>query len=204
MPDTAKVLETLVNCDGDVQAAVDKLVRSKLLGVGRNRGSRKRKRAADLSEWLQEPARNAPRTEHRVDPEKFCGTDERIAPVEPGPRATTSASASKTKPPVDLMSVLCQPRSLGPVIPRLPPLTLTTPSLVASHIPCTLHHSILPPELACRLFYEMLDASREWKRNKWWLFERMVESPHRTFFYSRAGEHTANGAQEAAQYWCDE
>ncbi|KZT68184.1 hypothetical protein DAEQUDRAFT_728231 [Daedalea quercina L-15889] len=87
----------------------------------------------------------------------------------------------------------------------LPPLTLGTPSLVKEHTPCTYHPSILPPELACRLFYAMLDLSGDWQRNKWWLFDRVVESPHRTSFFVRrrekASENEHADMQEAAQYW---
>ncbi|OCH95052.1 hypothetical protein OBBRIDRAFT_721704 [Obba rivulosa] len=85
--------------------------------------------------------------------------------------------------------------------PRAPPLTLATPSLVAQHTPCTLHYSVLPPELACRLFYDMLEESQNWSRNKWWLFDRVVESPHRTSFYVRRAELGNEDLQQAAQYW---
>lgn len=109
-----------------------------------------------------------------------------------------------------------------PSPPKFPPLTLTTPELVAKHTPCTMHLSVLPPELACRyvfvrscpdvrrrsyifrLFYTMLDESETWQKNKWWLFDRVVESPHRTSFYIRrspSGENSMN-MQEAAQFWC--
>ncbi|EPQ58372.1 hypothetical protein GLOTRDRAFT_36273 [Gloeophyllum trabeum ATCC 11539] len=108
------------------------------------------------------------------------------------------------------MTVLRPPPSPAKDTPRrLPPLTLANPDMVAKHTPCTLHLSVLPPELACRLFYTMLDESQEWKRNQWWLFERLVESPHRTSFYVRRfsasdgdSEDVAGDAwQEAAQYW---
>ncbi|KAI0647212.1 hypothetical protein C8Q79DRAFT_908529 [Trametes meyenii] len=89
-------------------------------------------------------------------------------------------------------------------VPRLPPLTLSTPELVFAHTPCTLHHSILPPELACRLFYTLLYASRDWKHNKWWLADRVVESSHRSFFFKRGGNDSTepeDDMTEAAQYW---
>jgi hypothetical protein len=77
--------------------------------------------------------------------------------------------------------------------------------MVAEHTPCTLHPSLLPPELACKLFYAMLDASRQWSRNKWWLFDRLVESPHRTSFFARLGgnqdDADSKNWEEAAQYW---
>ncbi|KAI0636810.1 hypothetical protein C8Q77DRAFT_1094743 [Trametes polyzona] len=39
-------------------------------------------------------------------------------------------------------------------VSRSLPLTLSTPGLVAEHTPCTLHHSVLPPELACRYTFQ--------------------------------------------------
>ncbi len=60
----------------------------------------------------------------------------------------------------------------------------------------------------------MLDRARAgWSRNKWWLFERMVESPHRTAFFVRKdlnvredADGNDNGGNdewtEAARYWC--
>ncbi|KZT28478.1 hypothetical protein NEOLEDRAFT_1058500 [Neolentinus lepideus HHB14362 ss-1] len=107
------------------------------------------------------------------------------------------------------MTVLRPPPSPIKEVPRSPPLTLSNPDMVASHTPCTLHTSVLPPELACRLFYTMLDASEDWKRNKWWLFERLVESPHRTSFYVRKPKESDDDPvdvgseewREASQYW---
>ncbi|RPD80233.1 hypothetical protein L226DRAFT_530405 [Lentinus tigrinus ALCF2SS1-7] len=47
----------------------------------------------------------------------------------------------------------------------------------------------------------MLHLSRNWKRNKWWLFDRVVESPHRTSFYVRRDAYENKDMHEAAQYW---
>ena len=51
----------------------------------------------------------------------------------------------------------------------------------------------------------MLDLSEDWQRNKWWLFDRVVESPHRTSFFVRRYETKedtlSSDMQEAAQYW---
>lgn len=50
----------------------------------------------------------------------------------------------------------------------------------------------------------MLHASRDWQRNKWWLFDRVVESPHRTsFFVRRDINQTSEGdnLKEEAKYW---
>ncbi|KAF9483847.1 hypothetical protein BDN70DRAFT_903969 [Pholiota conissans] len=86
---------------------------------------------------------------------------------------------------------------------QLPPLLLSTPEMIAKYTPCTSHLSVLPPELACQLFYTMIDASKRWKRNKWWLFDRVVESPHLTSFFARKTDGLSDDEtwQEAAQYW---
>ncbi|KAF9507863.1 hypothetical protein BS47DRAFT_1377831 [Hydnum rufescens UP504] len=87
-------------------------------------------------------------------------------------------------------------------LPRLPVLTLTTPAMVAQHTPTTLHTSILPAELACQLYYTMLEEAKTWSRNKWYLADRLVESPHTSGFYARDAKSVdSKGMLEAAQYW---
>lgn len=66
----------------------------------------------------------------------------------------------------------------------LPPLLLTRPEQVAKHTPCSLHFNILPAELAERLYLRMLQESKQWERNRWYLNDRQVESPHTTAFYT--------------------
>lgn len=77
----------------------------------------------------------------------------------------------------------------------LPPLLLSTPASVASHTPCSLHYDILPPNLAERLYKRMIEESKSWKRNKWYLNDRMVESTHKTCFYTSSAKSSGeNGA----------
>ncbi|KAI0810934.1 hypothetical protein BC629DRAFT_1259795, partial [Irpex lacteus] len=96
--------------------------------------------------------------------------------------------------------LLRPPTSTAPKPPKYPPLTLATPELIAKHVPCSMHLSVLPPELA--LYYAMIDHSESWQRNKWWLFDRVVESPHRTsFFVRKSTTNSEKDAQEAAQFW---
>ena len=119
-------------------------------------------------------------------------------PISPANKPTTPK-------PVNLMSILRAPSPEKRII-RNPPLTLSNPTRVAQHTPCTLHYSILPPKLACDLFYTMLDLAQGWSRNKWWLFDRLVESPHRTSFFARlesAGvdEDATDAWKEAAKFW---
>ncbi|KAJ3774783.1 hypothetical protein FB446DRAFT_639190 [Lentinula raphanica] len=102
------------------------------------------------------------------------------------------------------MTVLHQPSSTKKKHPpSKKPLTLSDPTMVADHTPCTMHLSVLPPELASKLFYSLEESSRNWQRNKWWLFDRMVESPHRTSFFVRQTDGVSDDTtwHESAQYW---
>jgi hypothetical protein len=200
--DHANLLGALADHDGNVQAAAAAL--SKTSGTTRSTPkptlSLKRKRVGGLDGWLQSSA-PVPDVEEDETPRKLSSSSATRRDRSPSKRA---ASSSPSKPVVDLMTVLRPPPSIGSSVPRLPPLTLATPDLVAQHTPCTLHPNVLPPELACRLFYTMLDAAQSWSRNKWWLFDRLVESPHRTAFFARAtdSEEDTDNWQEAAQFWC--
>ncbi|EJD52943.1 hypothetical protein AURDEDRAFT_81077 [Auricularia subglabra TFB-10046 SS5] len=90
-------------------------------------------------------------------------------------------------------------------MPRPAPLTLTSPDMVAQHVPCTMHLNILPPELACQLFHAMVRESESWSRNKWYLFDREVESPHKTSFFVRMQASSLSQSdksyEEAARMW---
>jgi hypothetical protein len=176
-PDHDKLLNALVEVNGNVEEAARRLSRP-------NRGP-KRSRTAGLDDWLARGSTKVSRKERN--------TVDNIAHNDRSP----------AKPVVDLMPFLRQPPSVPPTLPRLPPMTLSYPSLVAQNTSCTLHLSVLPPELACRLFYTMVDASQSWERNTWWLFDRLVQSPHRTSFFARKtdGVDRDESWQEAAQYW---
>ncbi|KAI9236751.1 MAG: hypothetical protein BYD32DRAFT_10997 [Podila humilis] len=67
---------------------------------------------------------------------------------------------------------------------RIKPLVLYNPEDIAKHCPCTLIHNVLDRDLASRLLQVMLVESETWNRNRWWLFERIVESPHKTSYYT--------------------
>lgn len=171
-PDPDTILEALVQCNGDVDAAANLL----------NGKTKKRKRAS-LEAWLTKSSKN-------------LSSDD--APAREESRFSSSSTA-RLLPVTDLMSVLKPPSSPAKKkLVQLPPLLLTNPDMVARNTPCTLHLSVLPPELACKLFYTMIAASRNWSRNKWWLFDRIVESPHRTSFFAREG---SGPMQEAARHW---
>ncbi|KAK7023956.1 GRF zinc finger family protein [Favolaschia claudopus] len=188
------IMEALIEHDGDPEAAARYLTR-------KSRPTEKKRPRADLTGWLK-PSSAKKLKPSISDPQ-----------LETTPVASTSRARlpeGETKPVVDLMTILKQPPKPEKTAPKLPPLMLSTPEHVAEHTPCTLHPSILPPELACRLFYAMVDLSRRWNRNKWWLFDRIVESPHRTSFFARAVAAVDGSAadqadnaqwQESARAW---
>lgn len=205
LPELDILLDALLSCDGNVYAT------AKLLNSGDKTRSKpvssvsKRKdRSVGLQGWLNAGNSKVENTVSDSPPRKKRGVKESsLSPVKAIIKDTAVCSSPPTKPQVDLMSVLRQPPSSTRSVPRFLPLTLMNPPMVAKHTPCTMHLSILPPELACKLFYTMLDLSQSWKRNKWWLFDRVVESPHRTSFYARKtdGVESDSSWQEAAQYW---
>ncbi|KAL0578151.1 hypothetical protein V5O48_003856 [Marasmius crinis-equi] len=196
--ETDDILDALIRCHGDAPDA------AKLLNSGSESEKTSKVREADggkkrgrgLDDWL---GAGSSRKIARKEPEANL--------TNPGlpssPNSTASSSTNTKSKTVDLMSVLRQPPPSKKTVPQKPPLLLSNPAMVAEHAPCTLHLSVLPSELASKLFYTMQDASRSWNRNKWWLFDRLVESPHRTSFFARRTDGITSDSdwQQAAQFW---
>jgi hypothetical protein len=208
--DTLILLNALADSSGDVYRAAHSL--NKKRGKTREheldspRASKRQKQhsTGSLSNWLVKPSTSkivAADTEEEVIEINEVTESPRKVPKR---EAQSSPSPTK-KPTVNLMTVLRQaPSTISAPTPiRLPPLTLSTPELVATHLPCTFHSSVLPPKLALKLLYAMLDLSQDWKRNKWWLFDRVVESPHRTSFFVRKNDEGGGNENwhETARYW---
>jgi hypothetical protein len=181
---TDELLEALVICDGDIHGAADHLRQSQ------DRQGMKRRR--DLSDWL----------ESRQD--KVRRKSGSAASQARNSSRTDNQPPSRTsKPTVHdvLKSTNAIPKSPEPV--QRPPLTLMTPQMIQDNTPCTFHRTVLPPDLASRLYYSLLDMSRGWSRNKWWLFDKVVESPHLTSFFVRDNQASQESEwNQAAQHWC--
>ncbi|KAH9811302.1 hypothetical protein DFH28DRAFT_982860 [Melampsora americana] len=108
--------------------------------------------------------------------------------------------------PPDSSKELRTPRSL-------PPLLLATAKDISACLPCcSLLYNILPKDLATRLYLNMVADSQgagkdkiPWTKNRWWLNDREVESPHSTaFFVSKLqgdGDDCSVDYAESAQYW---
>lgn len=171
--DTATILNALAESDGDVHSAANFLNNKVQLGS-------KRKRPITIEDWLK-PSNASVAIEAEDVPT--------ISTTRPRDSSNTN----------NFMSAPHEETKKAAILPRLRPLTLSNTQLVAQHTPCTLHTSVLPSTLATTLFHTMSDLSRQWKRNKWYLFNRIVESPHRTCFYARS---TREGDwEEAARFW---
>jgi hypothetical protein len=197
-PSQESLLDALVQTDGDVEKAAEIISKQSL--------NSKRKRKVSLDSWLIRTTASSNDANGQSS-----SLQSRLGSESPNkkPRSASGIHTTKVAPdpplsrpvkPVDnLLDLLRQPLPVsvatGTSVPRLPPLTLSNPSLVAQHTPCTHHLGILPAELACRLFFTMLHEARDWPRNKWWLVDRLVESPHRSSLYTR---HPVEGKDEAA------
>jgi hypothetical protein len=170
-----------VKCNGDVEATAQLLNDSPK--------AKRRKLVSNLDDWLQ---KDAPKPSTSSDKRKVKAVI-----------ASRSVENSKSSAVVDLMSVLRDPPSREKAVrlPQLRPLMLSNPTMVAQNTPCTLHLSVLPPQLACELFYTMIRAAREWKRSKWWLVDKLVESPHRSAFFARRNGRADASFQATDQYW---
>ena len=180
------LLSVLVDAEGDVELAAARLQASNITSkTSSERLSGKKRKRPGLDRWIvnKKPpgvgGKSRDQTE-RSDPPTTRLSIENVIEVpdddsDNPPTGSNLASSSKPKPtlqlsrpPVSLMSVLKQApieEKKRPI--QLAPLTLGTPALVAEHTQCTLHHSILPPELACKLFYVMLKEAAGWDRNRW-------------------------------------
>ncbi|KAL0947389.1 hypothetical protein HGRIS_013504 [Hohenbuehelia grisea] len=207
--DTTAIINALVKHDGDAEAAANflKKTQPKPAETATSTIARKRKRnddgAASLDTWLNQakPSSSRLKTPEPTHP-RAQDSPKGDIPNSNGVLRVHAPASSPSKKPVDLMKILRDPstnsrspskptkpqstsKSNSHSITRQPPLTLPSPALVSAHTPCTLHFSVLPPELACRLFHTMRAAAHGWQRNRWWLFDRMVESPHKTSFFVR-------------------
>lgn len=137
------LLDALINSNGDLEAAAQAL---------RSERPKKRRKMADkdptsIQSWLKDekttvappiPSESSAGTNsHSVSPAKM-----RAGATKPGAIFDAFLKGfSQTKQSASISRIRA---------PRLLPLTLATPELVAEHTPCTMHHSVLPPELACR------------------------------------------------------
>ncbi|KAH9484150.1 hypothetical protein JR316_0003630 [Psilocybe cubensis] len=188
------IMDALLTSNGNVDAAVRYLLDTRTTKT-------KKRKHINLDTWLRSSSRSK-QVKSKLEGPGPSSTMT-VSSSNHIQQSTSSALNSNSEKTVNLLSVLRQPPSLKKEPSRLPPMLLSNPQMVAKYTPCTMHLGVLPPELACRLFHTMINASKNWKRNKWWLFDRVVESPHLTSFFARKtdGLDDDENWQEAAQYW---
>ena len=180
------LLSALVDAEGNVELAAARLnAPGVILKTPAERLSGKKRKRGGLDSWIvnkrtpsvggkalsemgqterSDPSTSKPSSEDVIEV-PADGDDDR--PTRSNP---VSPASHISRPPVSLMSVLKQApieEKRKPI--QLAPRTLGTPALVAEHTPCTLHYSVLSPELACRLFYVMLKEAAGWDRNRWYV-----------------------------------
>lgn len=204
-----ELLNALIECSGDVNAA-SRLLQSSSSSTASSsaqKPNKKRRRSTEgLDSWINsaDQSSNSKNIVTKKPRSTSSLTDGTLQTTRTKPLSNTKHPNVKIKNAFELLRASREQNKLPK--PRLTPLTLATPELVAQHTPCTLHYSILPPELACDLFYAMLDMAKGWSRNKWFLFDRLVESPHRTSFFARVEGFEMEGDvkskwNEAAKFW---
>jgi hypothetical protein len=201
------LLSVLVDAEGDVELSAARLNASGTNSKTSNeRLSGKKRKRPGLDHWivnkkapsvggkyLDQTERSDPSTSRSPMGNVTEVPDDEGDNTQNGSNIVSSSSSKpnptlrSSRPPVSLMSVLKQTpieEKKRPI--QLAPRTLGTSALVAEHTPCTLHYSILPPELACRLFYVMLKEAAGWDRNRWyvsfglWILRRPLNYKHQT------------------------
>ena len=169
--DQGAILDALMEAEGDPEKAAHLLN----TGITSERGAsssqiRKKGKGTSLVGWLNNARRDqnaSSSAKHlkRVEKRRRSTSPESIlrhstagaTSAAKKPRSVRSSTQSPTKPPSmtnEQFKAIFHPQSSkdtkmnGPT--KYPPLTLSTPEQVAAHVPCTMHASVLPPELACR------------------------------------------------------
>ncbi|KDE06143.1 hypothetical protein MVLG_03558 [Microbotryum lychnidis-dioicae p1A1 Lamole] len=168
----------------------------------------KRKRIEKLDHWLKPassstmrlPARSRgeastrPTSPKREVETTLTSTVDAYQLLQRKPTSKTPKLSANSTTTIPLGGLANTTTGAGTTPTHLPPLTLSTPEAIAKHTRgrIILIPNVLPKELASMLFQSMLDendgraqeGSKEpWGRNKWYMFDREVESPHTTSFY---------------------
>jgi hypothetical protein len=142
-------------------------------------------------------------------------------PIQPQPQPSTPELNPDYKPQLNpiptsptrilsLGTLLQAPSPARRNIAR-PPLTLTTPSSISSHLPCSVVPSPLNPAFASSLYLSLLDAAKTeeikdgdrvvrkgFTRHEWYLNGKLVVSPHTSGYYRLTEEQ--GGVKDGGEY----
>lgn len=210
--DIKQLVEALKAVDGNVELAIDRLVKEprtnkrsdRLPSPGSHRSPvtsrRKKAKLATIDSWLTDGSKKLSQssslahingldspasTSHSTHDVKDLPDRNKTAPLQT--HQLRSLNDVLRHPSANSTSGSSQPKP----IQSLPPLFLATPKDVSTHLPCcSLLYNILPKGLACQLYLGMLEDCQgrgsdnpAWTRNRWWLNDKEVESPHSTAFF---------------------
>lgn len=152
--DQASLLDALANSQGDIEGAAS-LLRSEPPRKRRKVSSKNTKKAG-LDGWLKGKDRDESdlkTTQHEsassCSPRTNQATPSKISVTSPSKPGSESKQVSNS----EFMALLRPPNPVDnskAQVAKHRPLMLVSPEHIAEHTPCTLHNSILPPELACR------------------------------------------------------
>ena len=151
------LLDALVRLNGDVEAAAKSLRARQPSEPLRKK--RKVSSNPGLDGWLKGKGRDECASPSSASHGSLASGSGTTTPPRTSTQSSSSSPAkpsSKAKPVTntEFLALLRPPNSSDAnaklQVARQPPLTLISPEHVAEHIPCTLHNSILPPDLACK------------------------------------------------------
>ncbi|KAI8817826.1 uncharacterized protein EV422DRAFT_540120 [Fimicolochytrium jonesii] len=198
----AKLLSALRKCNGDVQNTIEALLSEDTKSVeeqqkqasGRPGSTGKSKRPASISQFFvpygREPAKK-PRVADELgapaSPDELCSVEVESSDTPASSAAPVSPQTPKVplRNAFDLLSAKNADNGL-----KTAPITLNKDN-VAQHVPCELFHDVLPDGLANALLVKLMDEATTWRNRRFVLFDREVESPHLTSFYTTPPLSTA-------------
>lgn len=164
LPEQHVLLDALVLSNGAADLAAESLRKKHGSRSGSNSSQvvKKRSTTGVLDDWFSPSIAGSsqPHKKSKISlPREKASCGRTTSPI-PSVHRSQSKPPVPLKPLVPLTELLRPPPPTSPIIPRLAPLMLSNPAMVEKHTPCTLHLSVLPQELACRLFHAMVDASK--------------------------------------------
>ncbi|KAJ9053339.1 hypothetical protein DSO57_1025144 [Entomophthora muscae] len=155
----------------------------------RNKNKHSKLRQTSLANFITKASRkNSPTSPILIDLSEECGSEteelERIAPNS----IETSAKLEESKKRILAFSeafVRSLPESSKNKKQKSQKaVSLYNPGKISSFLPtATFHTKFLASDLAAKLLEEVLDSTKSWHHNRFFLFDREVESPHLTSSY---------------------
>lgn len=109
-------------------------------------------------------------------------------------RDTTASNGDKTDSPKRQASIAffgvkkrkTDSESDTPNPSSLKPLTLYTPEDIEAALPCSLVYNVLDKTEAEKLLDQLMEDHKSWKeKTKFYLFDRLCETPHKSAFYTK-------------------